>query len=115
MPRSPTSSTGPLSGRPPPPTGCCRLPSAHRSGGPGRGLVRLAGRVGYYSFASNKLPGQEAIVATLEDVQERLVDLSDRAGAAVVGIGHRWALGSGVVVAPGRVLTNAHNLRREEV
>ena len=54
-------------------------------------------------------------MATLEDVQERLVDLSDRAGAAVVGIGHRWALGSGVVVAPGRVLTNAHNLRRDEV
>ena len=54
-------------------------------------------------------------MATLEDVRDRIVDLSDRAGAAVVGIGHRWAVGSGVVVGPNRVLTNAHNLRRDEV
>lgn len=54
-------------------------------------------------------------MATLEDVRDRIVDLSERAGAAVVGIGHRWAVGSGVVVGPNRVLTNAHNLRRDEV
>ncbi len=54
-------------------------------------------------------------MATLEDVRDRLVDLSDRVGTAVVGIGHRWAIGSGVVVAPNRVVTNAHNIRREDV
>jgi serine protease Do len=32
----------------------------------------------------------------------------------VVGIGRGWGVGSGVVVAEGRVLTNAHNLRRDE-
>ena len=35
------------------------------------------------------------------------------AGPAVVGIGPGWRGGSGVVVADGRVLTAAHNLRRE--
>ncbi|MEA2447623.1 MAG: hypothetical protein QOK47_1260 [Actinomycetota bacterium] len=54
-------------------------------------------------------------MATLEDVRDRIVDLSERVGTSVVGIGHRWAVGSGVVVSPNRVLTNAHNLRRDEV
>ena len=38
-----------------------------------------------------------------------------RVGPATVGLGRGWGLGSGVVVAPGQVLTRAHNLRREEV
>jgi serine protease Do len=38
-----------------------------------------------------------------------------RAGVAVVGVSDGRALGSGVVVAAGRVLTNAHNLHAEEV
>jgi serine protease Do len=33
----------------------------------------------------------------------------------VVGFGLGWGRGSGVVVAPGRILTTAHNLRGEEV
>ena len=33
----------------------------------------------------------------------------------MVGLGRGWGLGSGVVIAPGRVLTSAHNLRRDEV
>ncbi len=37
------------------------------------------------------------------------------AGSATVGIGQRWGRGSGVVVAPGRVLTNAHNVADGEV
>src|SRR5918995_6397003 len=36
-------------------------------------------------------------------------------GPSVAGLGRGWGLGSGVVVAEGRVLTSAHNLRREEV
>ena len=33
----------------------------------------------------------------------------------MVGLGRGWGRGSGVVVAPGRVLTNAHVLRGDEV
>ena len=51
----------------------------------------------------------------LAEIQDHVRRLADSVGPSVVGIGHRWALGSGVVVAPGRVLTNAHNLRRDEV
>jgi serine protease Do len=36
---------------------------------------------------------------------------AEHVGPAVVGLGHGWGMGSGVVVAPGRVLTTAHNLR----
>jgi serine protease Do len=36
-------------------------------------------------------------------------------GPAVVGLGRGWGLGSGVVIAPGQVLTTAHSLRREDV
>jgi serine protease Do len=39
----------------------------------------------------------------------------DRVGPAVVGLGRGWGRGSGVVIAPGRVVTNAHNLRGDEV
>ncbi len=38
-----------------------------------------------------------------------------QAGPAVVGLRGRWGAGSGTVIAPGRVLTNAHNLRHPEV
>jgi serine protease Do len=33
----------------------------------------------------------------------------------VVGIGQRWGVGSGVVLGEGRVLTNAHNVRGDQV
>ena len=33
----------------------------------------------------------------------------------MVGLGRGWGRGSGVVIAPGHVLTSAHNLRGEEV
>ena len=39
----------------------------------------------------------------------------ERAGPAVVGIGRGWRVGSGVVIAEGTVLTNAHNLRGDDV
>jgi serine protease Do len=35
-------------------------------------------------------------------------------GPAVVGLGRGWGLGSGVVVAPGRLVTSAHNVRGSE-
>jgi serine protease Do len=50
----------------------------------------------------------------LEELQTSIGELAGRVGPSVVGLGRRWG-GSGVVVAPGRVLTNAHNLRHDEV
>jgi serine protease Do len=54
-------------------------------------------------------------MTTIEGLQEAVAGVAERVGPSVVGIGHHWARGSGVVIAPGRVLTNAHNLRGEAV
>ncbi|HEX2240843.1 MAG TPA: trypsin-like peptidase domain-containing protein [Actinomycetota bacterium] len=50
-----------------------------------------------------------------EDVQRRISDLADRLGNSVVGIRGGWSHGTGVVLAPGKVLTNAHNVARGDV
>jgi serine protease Do len=52
---------------------------------------------------------------TIADLQQAIAAAAERVGPAVVGFGRGGGRGSGVVVAPGRVLTNAHNLRRTEV
>jgi serine protease Do len=54
-------------------------------------------------------------MGALEDVGRAVSEAAERAGGSVVGIGHRWARGSGVVVAEGKVATNAHNVRDESV
>ena len=54
-------------------------------------------------------------MAAVEDFRTTIGAAVERVGPATVGLGRGWGLGSGVVVAPGQVLTNAHNLRREEV
>jgi serine protease Do len=46
----------------------------------------------------------------LEELENTTVEVAGRIGPAVVGIGQGWGLGSGVVVAEGVVLTNAHNV-----
>src|SRR4051794_1640057 len=51
----------------------------------------------------------------LEDISQAVRTVADRVGPAVVGLGRGWGRGSGVVWAPGTVLTNAHNLRGEDV
>ena len=51
----------------------------------------------------------------LDGLQQAIQGVAATVGGSLVGVGHRWALGSGVVVGPGRVLTNAHNVRRDEV
>jgi len=51
----------------------------------------------------------------LDEVQASIGQLAHGAGASVVGIGQRWGLGSGIVLAEGRVLTNAHNVRGDQV
>jgi serine protease Do len=58
---------------------------------------------------------EEAAVSILDEVQASIRQLAQGAGASVVGIGQRWGLGSGIVLAEGRVLTNAHNVRGDQV
>ena len=47
----------------------------------------------------------------LAEASDLITSTASTAGPAVVGIGPGWRGGSGVVVADGRVLTAAHNLR----
>ena len=51
----------------------------------------------------------------LDELQAAVGAVAERVGPAVVGLGRGWGRGSGVVIAEGRVLTNAHVLRGEEV
>jgi serine protease Do len=55
------------------------------------------------------------VMTILDEIQASIVRLADGAGPSVVGIGQRWGVGSGVVLSPGRVLTNAHNVRGDQV
>jgi serine protease Do len=50
-------------------------------------------------------------MALLADVEQGIRRIAERVGPSVVGIGQRWGVGSGVVIADSRVLTNAHNVR----
>jgi serine protease Do len=54
-------------------------------------------------------------MSLLTELEGSVRQAAERTGPAVVGIGRGWGVGSGVVFAPGRVLTNAHNLRHDEV
>ena len=54
-------------------------------------------------------------MAILDEIQASIVKLAEGAGASVVGIGQRWGVGRGIVLAQGRVLTNAHNVRGDKV
>ena len=47
---------------------------------------------------------------TLSEIGEEVAAVASVAGGAVVGLGGRWGQGSGVVIEPGLVLTNAHNV-----
>ena len=49
-------------------------------------------------------------MGVLEELETATSAVAERVGPAVVGIGHGWGMGSGVVVADGVVLTNAHNV-----
>jgi serine protease Do len=54
-------------------------------------------------------------MASLNGLETAIAEAAERIGPAVVGLGRGWGVGSGVVVGEGRVLTNAHNIRSEEV
>ena len=51
----------------------------------------------------------------LDEIQTSIRQHAEGAGSSVVGIGQRWGVGSGIVLAEGRVLTNAHNVRGSHV
>src|SRR4051812_31278040 len=51
----------------------------------------------------------------LEGIQQAVNGAAGQVGPAVVGLGRGWGRGSGVVIAPGQVLTVAHVLRGDEV
>jgi serine protease Do len=54
-------------------------------------------------------------MSLLDELQSTVHTAADRVGPSVVGLGRGWGRGSGVVIAPNRVLTNAHVLRGEQV
>ena len=53
-------------------------------------------------------------MSAIEELQAAVASVAERVGPSIVGIG-RGTRGSGIVIAPGKVLTNAHNLRGDEV
>ena len=50
-----------------------------------------------------------------DEIQAGIEQVAEDAGSSVVGIGHRWGAGSGIVLGDGQVLTNAHNVRADQV
>ncbi len=54
-------------------------------------------------------------MGSLEELGQAIAQIADKVGPSTVGIGNRWRGGSGVVIADGKVLTNAHNLHGDEV
>jgi serine protease Do len=53
-------------------------------------------------------------MSAIDELQSTISAVAQRAGPAIVGIGSRQR-GSGVVIGEGRVLSNAHNIRGDEV
>jgi serine protease Do len=51
----------------------------------------------------------------LDEVGVSIRRLAEGAGASVAGIGQRWGAGSGIVLGKGQLLTNAHNVRGDQV
>jgi serine protease Do len=53
-------------------------------------------------------------MTAIQELQASITAVAEKAGPSIVGIGSRQR-GSGVVLGEGRVLTNAHNIRGDEV
>lgn len=53
-------------------------------------------------------------MTVLDELAQAVMGAGEKAGSAVVRIGGGWRSGSGVVIANGVVLTNAHNVRGDE-
>jgi serine protease Do len=50
-----------------------------------------------------------------DEIQASITLLAENVGPSVAGIGQRWGTGSGIVLGAGQVLTNAHNVRGDQV
>ena len=51
----------------------------------------------------------------LDEVGVSIRQMAEGAGTSVVGIGQRWGADSGIVLGEGQILTNAHNVRGDQV
>jgi S1-C subfamily serine protease len=54
-------------------------------------------------------------MSVLEELSAAIASLAEKAGSSAVRVGGGWRNGSGVIIGPGAVLTNAHNVRSDEV
>ena len=54
-------------------------------------------------------------MGVLAEIEQEIRRVAEQVGNSVVGIGQRWGVGSGVVLGEGQILTNAHNVRGDEV
>jgi serine protease Do len=54
-------------------------------------------------------------MSVVDELKNVVAGAAETVGPSVVGLGRGWGRGSGVVTAPGVVLTNAHVLRGDEV
>ncbi|HSC03802.1 MAG TPA: S1C family serine protease, partial [Solirubrobacteraceae bacterium] len=54
-------------------------------------------------------------MSVLEELEGTIHTAAERFGPAVIGLGQGWGRGSGFVIDSNRILTNAHNLRGDEV
>ena len=54
-------------------------------------------------------------MSVLEELEGTIQTAVERFGPAVIGLGQGWGRGSGFVIDSNRILTNAHNLRGDEV
>jgi S1-C subfamily serine protease len=53
-------------------------------------------------------------MSVIEELQAAVGAVAEQVGPSIVGIG-RGTRGSGIVIGPGKVITNAHNIRGDEV
>ena len=54
-------------------------------------------------------------MSILQELQSEIVRIREQVGASVVGVGNHRGVGSGVVIGPDTVLTNAHNVWSERI
>jgi len=54
-------------------------------------------------------------MTVLQELEDAIQVAVERTGPKVIGLGQGWGRGSGVVIGTNQILTNAHNLRGDEV
>ena len=73
----------------------------------------LGGRQQVAALAAQWRPARRRqTMSALAETETTLKDAAARYGPSIVGLGRGWGTGTGVVIAPGQVLTVAHALAR---